>query len=155
MIVTRQSNYYDEGAYSVEVARELDVSGPGALVAKYGDEFLESDDPREIAEAAIRIRSQWHADGGRQDESGAVLRFTIAMNDLVYATVNDGLSASQLRRWARKRYEALPKCDYCGEICEAEDNWTSYDLGDCVTACCESHADELFSRFYVDEEEGE
>jgi hypothetical protein len=145
MYVTRQSNYYDSGAYSVELASELNVSGPGALVSKYAGEFEEYDDPREAADVAIRIRKEWQKEEGLDYSTWppqGVIPFTLQMNDMVYATVNDGLTAAGLRRWANEQYDKLPKCDRCGSIGATtwRDGW-----GEEVLACGEFCAEEMLA----------
>lgn len=156
--VTRQSNYYDEGAYSVEIAYTLDYAGPGALAQKYLEDFAQYDDPREAAEAAIKLRRQWVesltsnlAEWFRANER---IRFTLAMNSVCYPTVNDAMSASELRRWARAEYDRLPKCDHCGTIASSEDNYMD-EFGDNFTACCSSHADEIVWQWQRENEECE
>lgn len=156
MIVTRQTNYYDNGAFSVEIAAELDFAGPGALVRKFPQDFAESDDPREIAELAIKLRKNWTAhlrswEASTGEERREYIPFTLSMNGFAYATVEDGLTAAGLRRWAKAKYEKMPKCEYCGDIPAAE--YTNYELDDQVTACSEYHADRLFEQNYVSMED--
>ena len=140
MIVTRQSNYYDGGAYSVEIAAELDYAGPGALSKLYSGDFAEEDDPRELAEVAIQLRKDWI----NNNRSIEYIPFTLSMNGILYATVNDGLTASGLRRWAKEQYEKLPKCDYCGELAGSRSTYQSYDtFASEVVACSEYHAELL------------
>lgn len=144
MIVTRQSNYYDNGAFSVEIAAELDYAGPGALYSRFSGDFAESDDPREIAEIAIRLRKQWYLSDIPYGPT-EYIPFTLSMNGFAYATVEDGFTAAGLRRWAKAKYEKMPKCDYCGEVPATE--YTNYELNDQVTACSEYHAERLFDRY--------
>lgn len=152
MIVTRQSNYYDNGAFSVEIAAELDYAGPGALSQTLPGDFAESDDPREIAEIAIKLRKDWYnhkivgATPAPERLTNGTIPFTLSMNGFAYATVEDGFTAAGLRRWAKAKYEKMPKCDYCGDIPATE--YTDYELGDQVTACSEYHAERLFDRVF-------
>jgi hypothetical protein len=140
--VTRQSNYYDEGAYSVEIARELDYAGPGALVQKYPGEFEEYNDPREAAEAAIRIARAWRADKGLIDVPYEL--FTLAMNDMVYATVNDAMTSGELREWAQRVYDNMPKCRHCGDIVNSRALWYPMDfVGEEEFACCSENCADL------------
>jgi hypothetical protein len=154
MIVTRQSNYYDAGAFSVEIAAELDYAGPGALSSKFNGDFAESDDPREIAEIAIKLRKEWYNSPAkpdvwllRNDPDAPYIPFTLAMNPMIYATVNDGMTAAGLRRWAKERYETMLKCDYCGDIPAQE--YTFLELDDIVIACSEYHAERLHEQNFI------
>lgn len=145
--VTRQSNYYDSGAYSVEVARDFEISSPGALVAKFAGEFEEYDDPREAVTVAISIRREWTRAGVDSELlTDGRIPFTIAGNGFIYPTVCDGLTAAALRRWAQAEYDAIPKCDRCGDLGATE--W-SYETGETVLACREYCAEELLN--YEDE----
>lgn len=140
-IVTRQSNYYDSGAYSVEIASARDYVSPGALAGSWS----EFEDSREAAECAIRLREDWYKSHPRDYRQSPLdyIPFTLAGSGAllgIYPTVGDGLTAGGLRRWAKDRYASLPKCDYCGEVCEAEDNYTD-GFGDHFTACSEYHAE--------------
>lgn len=145
MIVTRQSNYYDNGAFSVEIAAELDFAGPGALSRHFTLDFFESDDPREVADAAITLRKMWYLMGDK-DNMGYV-PFTLSMNGFAYATVEDGLTAAGLRRWAKAKYESMLKCDYCGDIPATE--YTFQELDDIVIACSEYHAERLHEQNFI------
>ena len=65
-IVTRQSYWHEAGALGVEIALDdQETWNPGALAEKYDDDFFTSDDPREIAKAAIRLRTHWRQDVDR------------------------------------------------------------------------------------------
>lgn len=131
--VTRQSNLYDDGAYSVEIAGAWDYIGPGALVEKYPDEFSEWDDPRDAAEAAIRIARAWRA-----DSPGGRVVYTLQMNDICYATVADGMNAAELRQWAQQTWEDVPKCDQCGKPGQDWRLWDDPDgSGYCSEHCCD------------------
>lgn len=148
MIVSKQCNYYDDGAYSVEIAAELDFIGPGALAGSISEVF---DDPREAAEYAIQLRKEWIKEGF-YTALPFHIPFTLSMNGILYATVNDGLTASGLRRWAKEQYEKLPKCDYCGGF--PAQQYTFEHMDDQVVACNEYHADQLHAQnCYVQEED--
>lgn len=137
VIVTRQSYWHEEGALAVEIAARLDCSGPGALTERYPDEFFESEDPREIAEAAIRLAAAWSADLEHMP-----VPITLAMNDLVYPAVDDGMDPDEVRAWAIERFAAMPKCERCGAV-EDVQTWTSSETGDQVQTCGQFCADEL------------
>lgn len=145
-MVSRQSNWYDDGAYSVEIATQPEFAGPGALARCYHEDFSEYEDPREAAEAAIRLAGRW-----RTLAVGGLLPFrcfTIAGNSMVYATVNDAMSAPELREWAGRVFERLAKCVQCGGLI-AGDAWYPVEcMGEEEFGCCsESCAD---SRAYAD-----
>lgn len=144
--VSRQSNYYDDGAYSVEVARRLDCSGPGTLVARYaqlgeGDEY---DNPHDAVEAAIAISRAWRGEIGRA--SVPFRCFTIAGNAFVYSTVKDAMTIPELRAWARGEWDALKKCDRCGDPIMGE-TWRLVedpDIGDfCSENCCDRAMEDM------------
>ena len=114
--ITRQSYYYDEGAYGVEIATTRDCISPGALGPKYGAAFCECEDPREAASAAIELAERWRGDVG--DARLPPECFTIAASVLVYPTVADAMDAEELRAWAEARFAAMPKCERCGCLAE-------------------------------------
>jgi hypothetical protein len=142
MLVSKQSNYYDDGAFSVEIAAQLDYVGPGALAGSISQEF---DDPREAAEYAITLRKEWWKN------DWTWIPFTLSMNGMIYATVNDGLTAAGLRRWAKEQYEKMPKCEYCSQIPAVQ--YTDHEYFATAVACCEDHADRLFNSHHNWEEE--
>lgn len=137
--VSRQSNYYDGGKYSVEIAAQLDVSGPGALVPHYerlgeGDEF---DDPREAAKAAVAIAQEWG------DEETQTIPITLAMSGMIYATTEDGMSPQETLDWGEKAYSELPLCEECGHHAGVEE-WTNFETGDTGMFCSEECAELVF-----------
>jgi hypothetical protein len=145
--VSRQCNYYDEGAYSVEIALALDVSGPGALVAKYSGELEEYDDPREAASAAIGIAGAWRKDLAQEDKADELPAecFTVAGNALVYPTVADAFTADELTAWAQERYERLPRCEVCGDVVASGEKYRD-EFGESFAACCDVHAETYLER---------
>lgn len=108
--VSRQSNYYDEGAHSVEIAADLDYSSPGMLSPAYQDagEGQEYDDVREAAAAAVAVAKRWRADVGRKVDGGLPFRcFTVSMNSYCYPSMGDAMTAPEIVAWAREtRQEA-------------------------------------------------
>lgn len=136
-LVTRQSNFYDNGAFSVEIAHGLDNVSPGALASRFTGEFEEFNSPIEAAEVAIRIRKEW-AKIPMDSEllSEGTIPFVISGSSAfgLYPTVADGFTAAGLRRWSRKAFANSPKCDYCGDIVPKADNYRD-DFGEYFTAC--------------------
>lgn len=98
--VSRQSYIYDDGAFAVEIATELDFMSPGAL----SDPIESHDDPRDAARAAITLAETWRAAVGEQQLPLAC--FTVAANSLVYPTAADAKDATELLAWAEQRYAA-------------------------------------------------
>ena len=107
--VTRQHQWPD-GVKVVEVsAGGLDYTNPDALAEKYRGEFETFLDPRDAAEAAINICNAWRKDGERKAKvgHGATGGMTMPFGTCTF---------KELRAWADKVYEGLPKCDRCGEL---------------------------------------
>lgn len=161
--VTRQSNFYDSGAYSVEIAGGLDNVSPGALAQTLNGDFSESSDPREAVEDAIRLRKEWIKRGINNPDymTDGTIPFTLTAASSVglYPTVEDGLTAAGLRRWAKAMYDRAPKCDKCGDVCESADNYRDV-FSEPFTACSDSCAsryveDEAEFQARMDEEDGE
>jgi len=137
--VSMQSNFYDDGRYSVEIARALDFSGPGALASDLAGNGSEHDDPREAVAAAIELAKFWRAEIGRKRDSGLPFRcFTIAGNAYCYPTVEDAMTAPELLKWAETEWKSIPKCDHCGT--HGRDWETVYAPDDrlCSQQCCEA-----------------
>lgn len=155
--VSRQSNYYDQGAYSVEIASQFDYAGPGMLVAKFADEGCEFDDPREAAEAAVRVSEAWGATIANGDPLlPLTIGITLVGNAFVYATVEDSMTAAEAREWAEGEWEAAPKCERCGNLAPAADNKVATFTGETFTACSDFCADEIVAHdmdFDPDDEE--
>lgn len=149
-VVTRQTNFYDEGAPSVEIAYGMDNVSPGALssTTMFPDDFTEAEDPREAVEVAIKLRKAWwpHIRYTSMGEKRYV-PFTIsgAASIGLYPTVEDGLTAAQLRRWAKQKYEQMPKCDYCGTPTENE---YQDEFGDKFPSCSDFCASQIFDRHW-------
>lgn len=153
--VSRQSYWHEDGAYAVEIARELDYSGPGALGAKYPGEGCEYLDPREAAQAAISVREAWLADlAAKHDSRDGAMRevaLTLAMNDLVYPVTDDGLEPAELIEWADKRAESMAHCEHCGLPCES-DGYSDYGepFSACDSDCAERYVESLREPDYDD-----
>ena len=126
-IVTRQSYWYatEDDPYGIEIALDDDeTSNPGALSARYEHDFFTSNDPREIVDAAIRLRTAWRKDLPREKP----LAFTFSFNDLCYPGLYEGDTIYDLRRWAEETYAEMLKCDFCGELIpDAQKAWQHID----------------------------
>lgn len=152
--VSRQSYWHEDGTYAVEIARELDYSGPGALGVKYASlgEGCEFTDPREAAKAAIAVREAWLGDlCDRPRNEIPDVALTLAMNDLVYPVTDDGMTPDELIAWADKIAESMPRCEHCGDICESEGYMDEY--GERFSACSDYHAELSIESSYLSSED--
>ena len=122
-VVTRQ-HYYYSGLLVVEIAQGgHDFSNADALCSKYPGEFKEFNDPVEVAETAIAIATAW-----RKDEPGK--RIYIAHGATGGFTMEfEPTTIKEVRSWAAKAYDALPKCDQCGEL--LPEDYLVDEFGDC------------------------
>lgn len=148
--VTRQ-RYWDvenDKAYMVEIVDGgLDYANPDASVPKYSGEMKEYDDPRQAAEVAIQIAKDWQKDNPELKihiAIGTTYGFTLPLNPQ---------TIEEVKQEAQKIYEELPKCEYCGEICENKDNYVT-DYGQFFTACSDGCADSYIEKLEQDKEEG-
>lgn len=149
MLVSRQSNYYDGGAYSVEIARDLDYAGPGMLAGDWPEEG-DYDDPRDAAQAAAQLAERWGEQEGweRWGMPGDPMPITVSMNAMVYPTVKDGMTPEEARAWAQDRYDRMPKCDRCGgPLPDEKERWHLLEeqdyLGDDAPEYCSENCAEL------------
>ena len=133
--VTRQLQW-PEGAPVVEVSvGGIDYTNPDALVSRYPGEFDTYDDPREAVETAISICREWRKDG--QPKARVGVGSTLGMT-----MPFEPCSFDYARRWAAKRFEALPKCDRCGKPLP-ERHYVHPDLDDqrfCSECCADEEA---------------
>jgi hypothetical protein len=144
--VSRQM-YWPDGDAVVEIAvGGSDVSGCDMLVAKYAGEGEEYADPREALQAAVDIREAWKQDA-RKRENGEWISEVNA--DEIRIEAGSGMDVQggydfpeneELRSWAEKELERLPKCDRCGEIIEDKKKVTLWDYDDSAF-CCEGCAE--------------
>lgn len=142
--VTRQRQYPD-GTPAVEVsAGGLDYTNPDALARKYQGEFESFDDPREAVETAIAICRAWRADGEKRARVayGATGGMTMPFDTCTYP---------EARAWARKRYEALSKCAWCGGL--LPDNFHIIPELDDEQFCREYCAEQRYAEAFPEEEE--
>lgn len=135
--VTRQIQWPD-GDHMVEISEGgLDYTNPDALAAQYPGEFEEFVDPRDALDAAIEIARAWRKDTRKKISigHGATGGMTMPFSP---STIKD------LKAWAKKAAENLPRCDKCGEIIKG-DPFTLWDYEDvqfCSESCAELYWDE-------------
>lgn len=141
--VSRQHYYYSDELV-VEIVQGRDCSGPDALMAKYRDEFALFEDPREVVEAAIKIAEQWQADCPGDEiliANGNTLGGSL---ELEGAPLNEETFAG-LREWAQKQYDAIPKCNWCGDpICGSP--FIIWEFGDDYQFCSHHCAEEAYCQ---------
>lgn len=149
-VVTRQRYWGAEGdGCAVEIAAgSKNYASPDALVEKYPGEWGEFDDPREAVATALAVRAAWMQDG-RPEVALTVTGSGGAIG--VYPTTDDGYSPEDLIKWGNAKYEALPKCQFCGGL--GADNYTSRITGETYVACSDLHAQEVIHREEAFEEE--
>ena len=105
--------YWPDGTLVVEIATGgLDYANPDMLGVKYRQqgEGKEFNDPCEAVESAIDIVKVWRKDEPKKHISiahGCTGGFTLPFEPGTF---------EESRAWADKTFEALPKCDQCGEI---------------------------------------
>ena len=135
LYVSRQCYFGVEDPNTVEIASGgLDYANPDMLVSKYPGEGETYTNPVEAVEAAIEIAKAWKRDCPN-------LKINIASGYTGGNTMPfEPSTRKELRDWAKKLYETLPKCSHCGELIEGE----SYSLAD--------YPDEKFCREYCAEE---
>lgn len=99
----------------VEIAQGgLNYANPDMLVSKYAGEGEEYTDPREAVNNAIEIAKQWQKDQPK-------LKISIASGYTGGNTIPfEASSVEELKAWAEKTYEELPKCDQCGDLLPEE-----------------------------------
>ena len=141
--VTRQDQWM--GDLMVEFSDGgFDYANPDMLSPKYDGEGETFIDPRDAVDAAISIFNEWKADEPGADISigyGATLGFTMPF---------ESSSVPEIKAWAQKDYDALPKCDRCGEILPEEFYFIDDDKY-CSEYCC----DMVFESMYADIDEEE
>jgi len=111
--VTRQHQWPD-GYLVVEISKGgIDYCNPDALNRKYPGEFEEYKDPTEAVDTAIKIAEAWKMDSGKRIliGHGATGGYTMPFDGMTLSQKN----LAALRKWAKKKLDALPKCDHCGE----------------------------------------
>lgn len=130
-----------EDQHTVEIAAGgLDYANPDMLVPKYDGEGEEYSDPREAVEAALKIAESWKTDCPELTINvahGATGGFTMPF---------EASDVKELKEWAEKSYESLPKCGQCGEV--LKEIWHlcgDPDAGDyCSQYCAEKAEAEMY-----------
>ena len=122
-------------ANTVEIATGgCDYANPDMLVEKYPGEGVTYTDPREAIQAAFEIAQAWKRDCPK-------LKINIAHGFTAGMTMPfEGSTKKEIKAWADKVYQGLPKCAECGDILGDE----KYGL--------EDFPDEKFCREYCAEE---
>jgi len=107
--VTRQAQWM--GELMVEISDGgIDYVNPDMLSEKYDHEGETFDDPVEAVDAAIEILNQWRSDNPDEHIEigyGATMGFTMPFGES---------DTTEIKEWAQKEYDQLPKCDQCGDI---------------------------------------
>lgn len=136
--VTRQLQWPDR-YLMVEISDGgFDYVNPDMLSPKYDGEGETFEDPRDAMDAAIEIFNRWRADAPGED-------ICIGYgNTLGYTMPFEASSVPEIKEWAQKEYDALPKCDRCGEILPEE----FYFIDD-YRCCSEYCADMIYESMYV------
>lgn len=120
--VSRQMPW-SEDYYMVEVVSGgSDNASPDMLSEKFAGEGQEYEDPREAAEAAIRIAVAWRK---------------TKPNKQVFIGFGNTLGGSfgiepsprkkekkEIKEWAEKIYEEIPQCDHCGKKMFSSERYT-------------------------------
>ena len=141
--VTRQLQWAGEAMVEISEGG-FDYVNPDMLTQKYDQEGETFDNPNDAVDAAIEILKQWRRDLPGVHIGigyGATLGFTMPF---------DQSDVTEIKDWAQKRYEALPKCDRCGDIITEE-----YKLvDDCFDQvfCSEQCTNRAFEDQYIDED---
>jgi hypothetical protein len=115
LYVSRQVYWGVDDPNTVEIAQGgLDYANPDMLVSKYPGEGQEYTNPIEAVEAAIEIAKAWKRDCPK-------LKISIASGYTGGCTMPfEASTRRELRVWAKKLYETLPKCDQCGSLIEGD-----------------------------------
>jgi len=151
--VTRQSQWPDGGQVVEISSGGIDYTNPGALAAKYPGEMEEYADPREAVEAAIKIAEAWKADAPDKDiliDHGATGGMTMPFDGMELGEE----TSRELREWAEGRWEAVAKCDQCGEAIRGNPT-TLIDYGDDWQFCGEHCAERWWEAQQEPEEDEE
>lgn len=150
--VTRQHRW-DDGKFIVEITQgDHDWSNPGALSAKYNNEFETFTGMKPAAEAAIEIAKKWKADEAEEIYIawGNTHGFTMCLDD--HETTEEVFT--NLLKEAEEFDSKLSKCEECGDILTKDkygNNFTDYnEYPFCSERCAENH-EIKFKKEYEDE----
>lgn len=157
--VTRQKQYHS-GDRVVEIASK--EPGPDALVEQYRDlgEGKTFSDPREAVKAAIAIRKAWAKDlllSYRLDRRPPVLiAYGVGGGYMGIEEEGEG-DAQGAIDWAERKYEALPKCDQCGDPLPGSGytHWLLEDERFCSENCADLRWEEWQKQLVEDSEEAQ
>jgi hypothetical protein len=143
--VTRQAQWM--GDLMVEISGGgFDYANPDMLSPKYNNEGETFDDPRDAVDAAIEIYNLWRHDEPTEDICigyGDTLGFTMPF---------EASCVPEIKEWAQKEYDILPKCDRCGDILpEERDIWLLIDIDD-MRFCSEKCADKAWIEIFDEED---
>jgi hypothetical protein len=144
--VSRQKYYYS-GLLMVEVARGgLDYGGSDMLCSQFPGEGKEYSDPREAVEVALSIASLWRATKpGKRVNVGAGCTLGMGLEF-------EPSKAKELKDWADKAYDKLPKCDTCGEVLGGV-TYTLWDLDPDLRFCREYCAEKYEAANLAEQED--
>lgn len=119
-----------------------DYANPDMLVTKYPGEGQEYNNPIEAVTAAIEICKLWKKDCPK-------LKITIAHGCTGGNTMPfEASSIKELKAWAKKTNESLPKCAHCGGLIEGE-GYVLID-GDPDMVYCREYCAEEAEKEYAD-----
>ena len=102
-IITRQARI--DGSYIVEITYDKLAINSDILRSDYKGESELYTDPQSAAETAILIRGTWQHDEPHKN-------ITMALGS---AAGYHPMNADELRRWADKEIECMPRCTWCGD----------------------------------------
>lgn len=133
--VSRQCYWGVEDPNVVEIAGGgLDYANPDMLVEKYPGEGEEYTDPRKAAEVALAIAAAWKKDN--PDMTIGVAHG----NTGGYTMPFEPGGEKELKAWAEKQYESLPRCEQCGGLMGDEEYFDSFDEPTlCSERCAEKN----------------
>ncbi len=130
---------WPSGEQCVEIATDVDHLDPSLFWERDGSDYdrlcIEWSDPRDAVDAAIKVRDLWVA------ESGKPVKIDHA-NPVFYGM--DGKTDAELRAWAIKTYDEMPRCVHCSNVCQEVGMPGNYEddvTGESFHACCDWHAE--------------
>jgi len=132
--VTRQAQWM--GNLMGEISEGgFDFVNPDMLSEEYSGEGETFADPRDAVNVAIGIYNLWRVDMPGEDiyiGYGNTLWFTMPF---------EASCVPDIKEWAQKEYDILPKCDRCGDILpdDAAEIWQLIDIDD-LLFCSENCA---------------
>jgi hypothetical protein len=124
-----------DNSHTVEIAMGgRDYANPDMLVPKYAGEGVEYTNPVKAVEAAIEIAKAW-----KNSAPGKTINIAYG-NTLGFTMPFEPCEEKEIREWAQKVYNDLPKCSQCGELIEEKNHFTLLDYPDekfCREYCAE------------------